>query len=165
MPRGCEYFLFEMESHEQSGYQTGSSARQFHRQGKRASGDHIGMNNSYPAALFMTGIIIEKYFTGRRNETVVSRSAACLNHAHNAYQRRPKPQSRWHFRCHLDFFSSSAWLRFSLCRCHFPACYIQASLSTNLWLWEKAPEGRISQSEWKTTLPAITSQWSRFKLH
>lgn len=29
----------------------------------------------------------------------------------------------------------------------------------------ESPEGRISRSEWRTSLPAITSQWSRFKLH
>lgn len=53
MPRSCEYF-FEMERHELSGYQTGNSACQFQRQGTRESGDHVGMNKSYPAAMFMS---------------------------------------------------------------------------------------------------------------
>lgn len=91
MPRGCEYFFFEMERHEQSGYQTGNSACQFQRQGKRASRDHIGMNKSNPAAMFMTWIIIQKCFTGGQIETAAIRSAACLNHAHNTHQQSFNP--------------------------------------------------------------------------
>lgn len=147
MPRGYEYFFFEMERHERSGYQTGNSACQFQRQEKKASSDHIGMNKSCPAVMFMTWIIIQKGFTGGQNETVVIRSTACLNHAHNPHQPHPKLQSWWHFGCRLNFLSACAWLQFSFCRHHFLPCFIQASLSASFHeslIVRESPEGRIS---------------------
>lgn len=147
MPRGCEYFFFEMERHKQSGYQTGNSVCQFQQQGARASSDHIGMNKSSPAAMFMTWIIIKKCFTGGQIETAVIRSAACLNHTHNTHQYHPKLQSWWRFGWRLNCFSSCAWLQFYFCRHHFLPCFTQPSLAASFHeslIVRESPEGRIS---------------------
>lgn len=106
----------------------------------RAGSDHIRMNTSYPAAMFMTWIIIQKCLTGGQNEP----SGPFCSLSKSSWRAWTNASALMVFWLPFEFL-------FILCLIGVCVCFFASSfsslirtalsflpLSMNLWLWEKA---------------------------
>lgn len=160
----------ETERLEQSGYQAGDSACQSEQC------DRSGLNKSKLAAMLMPGIITQKRFASTAELRAAIACVAALKSCWRRLQaaRRNKPSVLIQLTFKFLFTLPPGWNFPPLFSIHFfflicqHLCFAQPVFSASFHecvIVRKSPEGRISQSEWRTTLPAITSQWSSFKLH
>lgn len=168
MSSSCEHFWVsffsrETERLEQSGYQAGNSACQSEQC------DRSGVKKSKLAAMLMSGIITQKRFTStaelRAAIACVAALKSCWRRLQTARRNKRSVLIRLTFKFLFtlppgwNFFHPFSNSFFLLICQHL--CFAQPAFSASFHecvIVRESPEGRISQSEWRTTLPAITSQ-------